>query len=70
MEIYLIVFILFDDYGLTFIYVCMYFVCVIRINKTPWLVNVFQLVTERILSTLCSQILSACSTCPSKEDTV
>ena len=27
MEIYLIVFILFDDYDLTFIYVCMYFVC-------------------------------------------
>ena len=27
MEIYLIVFILFDNYDLTFIYVCMYFVC-------------------------------------------
>ena len=27
MEIYLIVFILFDNYNLTFIYVCMYFVC-------------------------------------------
>ena len=27
MEIHLIVFILFDNYDLTFIYVCMYFVC-------------------------------------------